>query len=110
MATVIGAAGLTWGITAETGGVAQSFTETLFSDKAEARDIDGDVSGVSYYGKRKNATLVVLSNGSTSQQPGQSISFTNSSLGGGTYYADSVSIQKSNESWNTAVFTATAYL
>ena len=110
MATIVGASGLTWGITAEMGGVAQSFTETLFTDKAEARGVDGDIAGVSYYGKRKNATLVVLSSGAISQQPGQSISFANSGLEAGTYYADSVSIQKSNESWNTAVFAATAYL
>jgi hypothetical protein len=45
-ATTIGTSGLSFGITAEAGGLVQSFTETRNVERAEVRNASGEVVGV----------------------------------------------------------------
>ena len=48
-ATTIGTTGLAFGLTTESIGLAQSFSETRNIEKNEVRNNTGDVVGVSYY-------------------------------------------------------------
>ena len=48
-ATTIGTSGLLFGITAESGGLVQSFTETRNVERAEVRNQSGEVVGVGIY-------------------------------------------------------------
>jgi len=112
-ATTIGTSGLAWGLTAETIGVVQSFSETRNIEKNELRDRVGDIVGVAYYNSTTafSMSFASVSNGVYLGAPGTALaalanatSFTSASA-----RIDSITINKSNDSFVTVDISATGY-
>lgn len=108
MATIIGTAGVDWGMSAESWGVAQSFLEGKTCNISEIKDVDGDIKGASFYGQTNNASLVFLTNTAPNAVFGTSVVFSNSELGA-TYYPTSFSLSKSNTGFFTGTVNAIAF-
>lgn len=109
MATTIGTAGLIFGVVTESGGICQSFSQTRNIEKAEVRDIDGDVSGVAYYNNTDSYSLSLTLTGSSSTTAGATISLANATCAPSVVRIDSITINKSNDGFVTADISATGY-
>ena len=48
-AALFGTAGLEWGLTEETGILAQSYDRTVTGEKKQAKNHEGETAGISYY-------------------------------------------------------------
>ena len=109
MATLVGSANsVSWGISAQTGGIAQVYSESSTCDKIEIKNIFGDIVGVSYNGQKIIANVVFLTGSGISQDLGTSIVIQNK-LTSENLYLDNFTIVKSNEAFQTTSVNATAY-
>jgi len=112
-ATTIGTTGLAWGLSTETVGLVQSFSETRNIEKNEIRDRVGDIVGVAYYNSTTAFSLsfAAVTNGVYLNAPGLALG----ALANATSFADSktridsITINKSNDSFVTVDVSATGY-
>ena len=108
-ATTIGSSGLVFGLTAETIGLVQSFSETRNIEKSEVRDNSGDVKGIAYYNPTTAYSLsVAITGASTSIAVGGAFSMANATTVG-TLRIDSITLNKSNDAFVTMDVSATGY-
>lgn len=107
-ATTIGQAGLTFGLTAETIGLVQSFSETRNVEKNEVRDNAGDIKAVAYFNPTTAYSLSVAITGNTSITVGGAFAMANAATAG-TLRVDSLTINKSNDAFVTLDVSATGY-
>jgi len=110
-ATTIGTTGLAFGLTAESIGLAQSFSETRNIEKNEVRNNTGDVVGVSYYNATTAYSLsfTAVSNGSYLAQAGSALAVLANAATLGTTRIDSITVNKSNDAFVTVDISATGY-
>jgi hypothetical protein len=117
MATLLGTStGTTFGCTAETGILINSFSINATSDKAEVRDADGDVVLVSYYNERAEVSVagtVAGTTGVTAAVVGAALTLANiESVGGvstGVVAVNSVSVSKKPDGFKDINISATRY-
>lgn len=109
-ATTIGQAGLVFGLTAETIGLVQSFSETRNISKSEVADNSGDIKAVAYYNPTTAYSLSVAITGSnTSLTVGGSFATIANATTAGTCRIDSLTINKTNDGFVTLDVAATGY-
>ena len=111
-ATTIGTSGLSWGLTTETVGVAQSFSETRNIEKNELRNNSGEIVGISYYNATTAYSLsfAAVTNGSYLVSAGSALAaLANATSAIGTTRIDSITVNKSNDSFVTVDIAATGY-
>lgn len=110
-ATTIGTTGLAFGLTTESIGLAQSFSETRNIEKNEVRNNTGDVVGVSYYNATTAYSLsfTAVSNGTYLAQAGSALAVLANAATLGTTRIDSITINKSNDAFVTVDISATGY-
>ena len=108
-ATTIGTSGLTFGLTAESGGLVQSFSETRNAEKNEVRDNDGDVVGVAYFNPTTAYSLSIALTSAFNSVAGATLAIANASQSTGSTRIDSVTINKSTDGFVTADISATGY-
>jgi hypothetical protein len=109
-ATTIGTSGLSFGITAETGGLVQSFTETRNVQRAEARNGSGEVVALSLYNPTKTYTYSIYTTSSSSTSAGATLaSIANASDTTGKVVVDSVTISRSVDGYQTMNISATQF-
>ena len=113
----IGTTGATWGLTADTGVLIQTFSQKNSRDKNEVRDGQGDIQLVAYYnplGKISFAAVIAGSTGVATSAPGVAqtfanvISGTNGAPTGGVY-VDDVEIAGGNTEFKKITGSATKY-
>ena len=110
-AVTVGNAGLVFGLTAETIGLVQSFSETRNIEKVEARNAAGDVSGLAYYNPTTAYSLSVAITGAntTLTVGGAFASIANASATVGSTRIDSIALNKTNTGFVTVDISATGY-
>lgn len=110
-ATTIGTTGLSWGLTTETVGIAQSFSETRNVEKNELRNQSGEIVGVSYYNATTAYSLsfAAVTNGSYLVSAGSALAALANAATIGTTRIDSITVNKSNDSFVTVDIAATGY-
>lgn len=110
-ATTIGTTGLAFGLTAESYGLAQSFSETRNIEKNEVRNNTGDVVGVSYYNATTAYSLsfAAVTNGSYLTQAGAALAVLANAATLGNTRIDSITVNKSNDAFVTVDISATGY-
>ena len=108
-ATTIGTSNLTFGLTAETGGLVQSFSEVRNTEKQEVRNQVGEVTGVAYYNATTAYSLSITSTSTSFGVPGAAITIANASQSTGSTRIDSVTVNKSNDGFVTVDISATGY-
>lgn len=113
----IGTTGATWGLTAETGVLIQTFSQKNSRDKNEVRDAGGDVALVAYYnplGKISFNAVIAGTSGVATAAPGVAMTFANISSSNGAptggVYIDDVELAKSNTEFQKINGSATRYL
>ena len=107
--TTIGTANLTFGLTSEGLGLTQSFSETRNVEKNEIRNEVGDIKAVAFYNLTDTYSLSVAVTGAYSTTAGAAITIANASSSGGATRIDSITINKSNDAFNTLDISATRY-
>lgn len=108
-ATTIGQAGLVFGLTAETIGLVQSFSETRNIEKNEVRDNSGDIKAVAFYNPTTAYSLsVAITGANTSITVGGAFAMVNATTAG-TLRVDSLTINKTNDGFVTLDVAATGY-
>ena len=108
-ATTIGQSGLVFGLTTETIGLVQSFSETRNVEKNEVRDNSGDIKAVAYYNPTTAYSLsVAITGANTSITVGGAFAMVNATTTG-TLRVDSLTINKSNDAFVTLDVSATGY-
>lgn len=107
--TTIGTSNLTFGLTAEGAGLTQSFSETRNIEKTEARNEVGDIKAVAFYNATDTYSISVAVTGSYSVSAGAAISIANASSSSGSTRIDSITLNKSNDGFNTLDISATRY-
>lgn len=108
-ATIIGQAGLVFGLTAETIGLVQSFSETRNIEKNEVRDSNGDIKAVAFYNPTTAYSLsVAITGANTSITVGGAFAMVNATTAG-TLRVDSLTINKTNDGFVTLDVAATGY-
>lgn len=109
-ATTIGTSGLQFGLTTETIGLVQSFTETRNVEKQEVKNQSGETVGVAFYNP---TTAYSLSFNSVSANyattAGASLAAIANAVTVGTVRIDSVTINKTNDSFVSIDISATGY-
>ena len=109
-AATIGTPGLVFGLTAETIGLVQSFSETRNIEKNEVRNAQGEITGIGYYNPTTAYSLSVAITGSTSLTVGGSYaSLANASATAGSTRIDSIALNKTNTGFVTIDISATGY-
>jgi hypothetical protein len=109
-ATTIGTANLTFGLTTETGGLVQSFSEVRNTEKQEVRNQVGDITGVAFYNATTAYSLSITTTGGyLSTTAGASISLANAVSSTGATRIDSLTINRSNDGFVTVDISATGY-
>lgn len=109
-ATLLGTSGLTFGISAETGGLVQSFSETRNIQRAEARNGSGEVVGLSLYNPTKTLSFSMFITAANTTSAGSTLaSVANASSLTGRTVVDSVTISKSVDGFVQADITATEF-
>jgi hypothetical protein len=109
-AVTIGTANLTFGITTETGGLVQSFSEARNVEKNEVRNNVGDIVGIAYYNATTAYSLsLTTTTAFTSTSAGGAISIANAAQTTGSTRIDSLTINKSNDGFVTVDISATGY-
>lgn len=109
-ATTIGTSGLQFGLTTEAIGLVQSFTETRNVEKQECRNQSGEIVGVAYYNP---TTAYSLSFNSVSANytttAGAPLAALANAVTLGTVRIDSITINKTNDSFVSIDISATGY-
>lgn len=109
-AVTLGTSGLQFGITAETGGLVQSFSETRNIQRAEARNGSGEVVGLSLYNPTKTLSYSMFITAANTTSAGSTLaSIANASSLSGKTVVDSVTISKSVDGFVQADITATEF-
>jgi len=109
-ATTIGTANLTFGITTETGGLVQSFSEVRNVEKQEVRNNQGEITGVAFYNPTTAYSLSIITTSAFSTtSAGAAISIANAAQSTGATRIDSLTINKSNDGFVTVDISATGY-
>jgi len=109
-ATTVGQAGLVFGLTAETIGLVQSFSETRNIEKNEVRDASGNITGIGYYNPTTAYSLsVAITGANTSLTVGGAFSTLANATTVGTCRIDSLTFNKSNSAFVMLDISATGY-
>ena len=109
-ATTIGQSGLSFGLSAESGMLVQSFSETRNTEKAEARNNQGDVVGLALFNQSDTLSWSGTVTGTYSTTAGAVLStLANATSTGGRIVVDSVSFTKAPDSFVTVNVSATRY-
>ena len=108
-AVTIGTSGLNFGLTTETIGLVQSFSETRNITKTEVADNSGDIKAIAYYNPTTAYSLsVAITGANTSLTVGGAFSMANATTIG-TLRIDSITLNKSNDAFVTLDIAATGY-
>ena len=111
-AVTIGTTGLQFGMTTETIGLVQSFSEARNVEKNEVRNNVGDVVAIGYYNATNayslsfNATCALYA---TTAGASLAVLANAPSIGTGTTRIDSITVNKTNDSFVTIDISATGY-
>ena len=109
-ATTIGTTGLLFGITAESGGLVQSFTETRNVERAEVRNQSGEVVGASMYNPTDSFSFSTTITGAYATTAGAVLTtLANATSTGGKIVVDSVTVNRTNEGFVTVDVSATRF-
>jgi hypothetical protein len=103
------AAGLIWGITQESLGIIQSYSEARNISKSEITNNVGEVVGISYYNPTTAYSLSVAVTGAISVTAGGALAALANATTVGTIRIDSLTINKSNDAFVTLDISATGY-
>ena len=108
-ATTIGQSGLVFGLSTETIGLVQSFSETRNVEKNEVRDNSGDIKAVAYYNPTTAYSLsVAITGANTSLTVGGAYAIANA-VTNSNIRIDSITLNKSNDAFVTLDISATGY-
>ena len=108
-ATTIGQSGLVFGLTTETIGLVQSYSETRNVSKTEVADNSGDVKAVAYYNPTTAYSLsVAITGANTSLTVGGAFAMANATTNT-NIRIDSITLNKSNDAFVTLDIAATGY-
>ena len=107
-AVTIGTSNLNFGLTSETFGLVQSFSETRNIEKNEVRNNVGEITAVAFYNPTTAYSLSVALTGS-SLTVGGAIGALANAVTLGTCRVDSLTINKSNDGFVTLDISATGY-
>ena len=109
-AVTVGNAGLVFGLSAETIGLVQSFSETRNIEKNEIRGASGDVTGIGYYNPTTAYSLsVAITGANTGLTVGGSFASLANATTVGTCRIDSIALNKTNTGFVTIDISATGY-
>lgn len=109
-ATTIGTQGLVFGLTAEAGiGLVQSFTETRNIEKNEARNQVGEIVAISYFNATTAYSLSVAVTGPYTTAAGAALAVLANAATLGITRIDSITLNKSNDAFQTVDISATGY-
>jgi hypothetical protein len=109
-ATTLGTSGLSFGITSESGGLVQSFSETRNVQRTEAKNGSGEVVALALYNPTKSYSYSLLTTTGLSTTAGATLaSIANASDVTGKVVVDSVTISKSSDGWVSASINATQF-
>ena len=109
-AVTVGNAGLVFGLSAETIGLVQSFSETRNIEKNEIRGASGDISGIGYYNPTTAYSLsVAITGANTGLTVGGSFASLANATTVGTCRIDSIALNKTNTGFVTIDISATGY-
>ena len=109
-ATTIGQSGLVFGLTTETIGLVQSFSETRNITKTEVADNSGDIKAIAYYNPTTAYSLsVAITGANTSLTVGGAFATLANATTVGTCRIDSITLNKSNDAFVTLDIAATGY-
>jgi hypothetical protein len=109
-AVTVGNAGLVFGLSAETIGLVQSFSETRNIEKNEIRNASGDISGIGYYNPTTAYSLsVAITGANTSLTVGGAFASLANATTVGTCRIDSIALNKTNTGFVTIDISATGY-
>lgn len=109
-AATIGVSNLTFGITAESNGLVQSFSETRNVEKSEVRNNVGEVVGIGFFNPTTAYSLTLTSTSAfTTLSAGSAFTIANAAQTTGTTRIDSVTINKSNDGFVSVDISATGY-
>ena len=109
-AVTIGQQNLIFGLTAETIGLVQSFSETRNIEKSEVRDNSGDIKAVAFYNPTTAYSLSVAITGSnTGLTVGGAFATLANATTVGTCRIDSLTLNKTNDGFVTLDVSATGY-
>jgi len=108
-AVTIGTSGLVFGLTAESVGLVQSFSETRNIEKNEVRNGSGEIVGISYFNPTTAYSLSVAVTGSFNVTAGAALLALANATTLGTTRIDSITLNKSNDAFVTIDISATGY-
>jgi hypothetical protein len=109
-ATTIGTTGLQFGITAEAGGLVQSFTETRNVERAEIRNASGEVVGAAMYNPTDSFSFSTTITGAYATTAGAVLTtLANATSTGGKIVVDSVTANRTSEGFVTVDVSATRF-
>lgn len=115
-AIIIGVSGAIWGITAETGVIAQSAGAKSTREKNQVRNESGEFVLVSFYNPLQNYTVegvFTSAAGVGAAAPGTALTIANANTANGVtaggIYVDDVDIRKVNTDFKRVTATATQY-
>jgi len=109
-ATTVGVQGLVFGITAETGGLVQSFTETRNVERAEVRNASGEVVGVGIYNPTDTFAFSTTITGAYATTAGAVLTtLANATSTGGKIIVDSVTVNRASDGFVTVDVSATRF-
>ena len=109
-AVTVGNAGLVFGLSAETIGLVQSFSETRNIEKNEVRNASGDVTGIGYYNPTTAYSLsVAITGANTGLTVGGAFASLANATTVGTCRIDSIALNKTNTGFVTIDISATGY-
>ena len=109
-AVTVGNSGLVFGLSTETIGLVQSFSETRNVEKNEVRNASGDVTGIGYYNPTTAYSLsVAITGANTGLTVGGSFASLANATTVGTCRIDSIALNKTNTGFVTIDISATGY-
>ena len=109
-ATTIGQTGLSFGLTAESGMLVQSFSETRNVERAEVRNSSGDVVGLALYNQTDSLSFSGTITGSFTTTAGAVLAtLANATSTGGKIVVESVAFNRSPDAFVTVDVSATRY-
>ena len=109
-AVTIGQTGLSFGLSAESGMLVQSFSETRNVEKAEVRNASGDVVGLALYNATDSLSFSGTITGNYSTTAGAVLTtLANATSTGGKIVVESVAINRGPDSFVTVDVSAVRY-
>ena len=109
-AVTVGNSGLVFGLSTETIGLVQSFSETRNIEKNEIRNASGDVTGIGYYNPTTAYSLsVAITGANTGLTVGGAFASLANATTVGTCRIDSIALNKTNTGFVTIDISATGY-